>query len=159
MKKIAFIALAAVLGTSSANAGWLESLGLVKKAEPATLEEACDTAEIKKVCPEIILGTKTVTECLVENVKSLSTRCATFVKKSVADKAAAVTQGVVDTKAAAAEKKAADKAAAAEKKATAKEQIAAQKAALRATGQEIVDAVRETGAAAAETGAALKQVM
>lgn len=159
MKKIALIAMVAALGTTSANAGLLESLGLVKKAEPATLEEACDTAEIKKVCPEIILGTQTVTECLSENVKSLSKQCATFVKKSVTDKAAAAKQELVDARVAAKEKKAADKAAAAEKKAAAKEQVAAQKAAFKAAGKDIADAVRETGTAAKETGQAFKQLM
>lgn len=188
MKKTLFVGLVAVLAVSSAaNAGWLESLGFGKKAEPATLEEACDTDEIKKVCPEIVLGTKTIPECLSENVKSLSSKCAKYVKKSMSDKVAAVKQGIADKKAetaeqkavqkqaiedkkaevkekiaaaktAAAEKKVADKKAKEEKKAAAKEKVEAQKAAAKAAGNEIADAVRETGESAKETGHALKSL-
>jgi len=187
MKKVALVGLTAVFVASSANAGLLESLGLAKKAEPTTLQEACDMAEIKKVCPEVVLGTETITECLAENVKSLSTKCATFVKKSIAEKKdAAVAQiksvkdGVAETaaesKAQSAEKGAMAKAAAeqkvqavkrdiAEKKEAADKKRAAdkaaadeKKAAAKAAGDEIVEAVRETGAAAKETGRSLKDL-
>ncbi len=86
MKKILFCACAIFVFASAANAGILDSLGLTKKAEPQTLAEACDTDEIKKICPEVLIGSKSMTECLVENVKSLSKQCANFVKKSVAAK-------------------------------------------------------------------------
>ncbi len=113
MKKTAVAALAVVLGATSANAGLLESLGLAKKTEPQTLAEACDTDEIKKICPDVIMGTESMTDCLIENVKSLSKQCATYIKKSVAEKAAAVKEEVASQKAVADEKSAADKAAAA----------------------------------------------
>lgn len=167
MKKIVLVSVLSVMTVSSANAGLLESLGLVKKAEPTTLAEACDTAEIKKVCPEILLGTKTVTECLAENVKSLSKQCANFVKKSIVEKKDALTaaaagaeqdgaaakeglvgtvkQMVVDKKSEAAAKVEADKAAAAEKKSTAK-----------AAAQELSDSLKQTGQDVRETGAAIK---
>lgn len=154
-----------IMMATSANAGLLEALGLTKKAEPTTLAEACDTAEIKKVCPEILLGTKTVTECLAENVKSLSTQCANFVKKSIVEKKDALTaaasgveqdgadakeglvgavkQKVADKKAEAAAKVEADKAAAAQKQAAARDAAQGLSDSLKQTGQD----VRETGAA------------
>ena len=85
MKKVAIFAIfAAVIGTD-ANAGLLDSLGLTKKAEPQTLAEACDTDEIKKLCPEVIFGTMTMAECLKSNVSNLSSQCANYVKKSIAN--------------------------------------------------------------------------
>ncbi len=187
MKKVMFIGLAAALCATSANAGWLESLGLGKKAEPATLEEACDTAEIKKVCPEVVLGTKTIPECLADNVKSLSGKCAAFVKKSIAEKKDAAIAKVQNAKADIAAKQAESKAesdaksaevksaaaakidavkqdvaekknAAAEKRAADKAAAAEKKAAAKAAAREIADAARETGAAAAETGKSLKEM-
>lgn len=181
------VSLGAILVATSANAGLLESLGLVKKSEPATLEEACDTAEIKKVCPEVVLGTKTIPECLSENVKSLSSKCATFVKKSIADKKDAAIAKVASVKAdlndkatnaqqerntKGAEAKealsakvdavksdiAAKKAAAEDKVAADKAAASAKKAEVKAAGQEIANAVRETGAAAKDTGKAIKEM-
>ncbi len=86
MKKILFFLCAVFVCVSAANAGILDALGLSKKAEPQTLAEACDTDEIKKICPEVLIGSKSMTECLIENVKSLSKQCANFVKKSVTQK-------------------------------------------------------------------------
>lgn len=188
MKKITFSILAMACVVSSANAGWLESLGFGKKAEPATLEEACDTAEIKKVCPEVVLGTETITDCLAENVKSLSKQCASYIKKSVASKKdAAVAQlknAKEDFNANATESKAksdakaesiksaaaakvdavkqdvaAKKAAAAEKRNADKAAAAEKKAAAVVAGKEITNAVRETGASAKETGRAIKDML
>lgn len=104
MKKSIFVLLAMTLATN-ANAGLLDSLGLVKKPEPTTLQEACDKNEITKVCPGVLLGTKTIVECLSDNISALSTQCANFVKKSVSQKAdelkakaANVTSGVATAK-------------------------------------------------------------
>lgn len=108
MKKTLLFGLVAVMTVSSANAGlWERLFGADKVAEPTTLEEACNTDEITKVCPEIILGQKTLIECLTENIKELSTKCATFVKKSVSEGGTAVMAVAADAKDAASEKAAA----------------------------------------------------
>lgn len=96
MKKIILFGLATIVSVTSAHAGLFDSL-LGKKKEPATLEEACNKDEISKVCPQVLLGTKTTTECLTENITSLSDKCATFVKK-------AATQKIEDAKATVTEK-------------------------------------------------------
>lgn len=85
MKKISIIALVGVMFAGAANAGLLDSLGITKKAEPQTLAEACDTDEIKKICPEILLGTMTMADCLKENVSALSKQCSDYVKKSISN--------------------------------------------------------------------------
>lgn len=167
MKKVMLFSILSVMTVTTANAGLLESLGLAKKAEPTTLAEACDTAEIKKVCPEILLGTKTVTECLMENVKSLSTRCANFVKKSIVDQKDALTAAAAGANAdatdakdglvGALQQKVADKKAEANAKAEADKAAAAEKAtAAKDAAQELSDSVKQTGQNVRETGAALK---
>ena len=85
MKKIALIAIIAAMFGANANAGLLDSLGLTKKAEPQSLAEACNTDEIKQLCPEIVFGTMTLAECLKSNVVNLSTKCSDYVKKSIAN--------------------------------------------------------------------------
>lgn len=175
MKKVCLFAMIGVMSATTANAGWFDGLFGTKK-EPATLEEACDTAEIKKVCPEVILGTKTVTECLSENIKSLSKQCATYVKKSVVAKKDAVAEAVAASKADSAAqgeaakselaaKVASVKEAAAVKKADAaakaqadKEAAAAKKAAAKAAAKEIADAAHQVGQDAKDTGAAIKSL-
>ncbi len=145
MQKKLIISLAAIMAVSSANAGWLDFLGLNKDAEPTTLAEACNKDEISKVCPEILLGEKTIPTCLADNVKSLSKKCSKFVKKSIKEQAAEVT-GVVD-----AVKGGADD--------TVNEQanvVSEQKAAAKATAKEFKDAAKQVKQDAKETGAAFK---
>lgn len=178
MNKIIAFGLVGIVSATAANAGLMDMLGIGKKKEPATLEEACNKDDITKICPEIILGTKTMAECLTENVSSLSKQCANFVKKSATDKidsAKAAIVGAPDSaKGAAADKTDSAKAAAAEKtdavksaiqektdaaKAAAAEQKAAadaKKEAAAATGKEVSDSVKETGDALKETGNSLK---
>lgn len=72
--------------TTVANAGWRERLGLTKAAKPTTLEQACNTNEITSVCPEMVMGSQTMMECLGNNISSLSSKCAGFVKKQIANK-------------------------------------------------------------------------
>lgn len=106
MKKSLLFSLVAVMAVSSANAAslWERLFGADKAAEPATLQEACNTDEITRVCPEIVLGQKTLIECLTENIKELSTKCATFVKKSISENGAAAVAAASDAKAAATDK-------------------------------------------------------
>ena len=117
MKKIVLFGLVCTMGVSTANAGWFGDL-FKKSAEPQTLSEACNTDEITSVCPEIALGQKTLTECLSENVKSLSKKCSKYVKKSIKenkelilenkdDAANAANDKVADVKSAITDKKAA----------------------------------------------------
>lgn len=167
MKKIMLFSVLSVMTVTSANAGLFDYLGITKKKEPATLAEACDTAEIKKVCPEILFGTKTVTECLADNIKSLSTQCANFVKKSIADQKNALTAAAAGTTAETAQAKEslgavvmqqlADKKAAADAKVDADKAAAAEKAAAATTAaQEASNSLKQTGQDLRETGAALK---
>ena len=117
MKKLVLVSLVCVMGAvSNANAGWFSDL-FKKEAEPQTLSEACNSDDITSICPEIALGQKTLTECLSENVKSLSKKCSKFVKKSIKENKElifdqkdgatnAVTEQVQNAKDAVAEKKA-----------------------------------------------------
>lgn len=87
MKQVFTFGLIACMAvTTAANAGWREKLGLTKESEPTTLEQACNTDELTSVCPEMIMGSKTMMECLSDNISSLSSKCAGFVKKQVANK-------------------------------------------------------------------------
>lgn len=101
MKASVFVVLMGIFVGTSAHAGVLEMLGLGAKKEPTTLAQACDTDEIKKVCPEMILGEMSVTDCLIKNVQELSTQCATYIKKVAKEKVAAATDAVTDHAAAA----------------------------------------------------------
>ena len=83
MHKTLLFGLSAIMVATSANAGLLDFLGLKKTAEPTTLAEACNKDEVSQFCPEILTGDKTIPTCLVDNVKSLSKKCAKFVKKSI----------------------------------------------------------------------------
>lgn len=85
MKKLLLFGLIATVSTTSANAGWFSDLFSKKEAEPATLGEACDINKVTAVCPEIILGQKTLLECVTENVKTVSQTCVDYVKKAVAE--------------------------------------------------------------------------
>lgn len=91
MKKVLLFGLIATVSTTSANAGWFSDLFGKKEAEPATLGEACDINKVTAVCPEIILGQKTLLECVTENVKTVSKTCVDYVKKAVAENSPEIT--------------------------------------------------------------------
>ena len=91
MKKILLFGLVTIMSVSSANAGWFSDLFGKKEAEPATLGEACDINKVTAVCPEIILGQKTLLECVTENVKTVSQTCVDYVKKAVAENSPEIT--------------------------------------------------------------------
>lgn len=98
MKKTVLVAGLVIMTVSSANAGWLSGLFGQKDAEPQTLEQACNKDEITSICPDVILGEKTIQECLKDNVSKLSKKCANFVKKSATEKIDSVKQQVVSVK-------------------------------------------------------------
>ena len=145
MHKKLVLSLAAIMVATSANAGLLDFFGLKKEAEPTTLAEACNKDEISKVCPEILLGTKTIPTCLAENVKSLSKKCSNFVKKSIKEQASEVTGTVAAVKSGAGD--------AANEKANV---VTEQKAAAKATAKEFKSAAKQVKQDAKETGSALK---
>ncbi len=141
MEKKIVMVLSAVLVATSANAGWLDFFGFgQKEAEPTTLSEACNTDEVSKFCPEILTGEKTIPTCLIDNVKSLSKKCANFVKKSVTEQAAEVT-GMAN-------------AAETEAKDTAN----AQAAEVKNTVEEVKAAAKQVEADAKETGSLFKNM-
>ena len=118
-----------------------------KEAEPTTLAEACNKDDLTTICPEIVLGTKTIPSCLADNVKSLSKKCSKFVKKAIKEQATEVTETVAAVKSGAGN--------------TANEQvnaIAEQKAAAKATAKEFKDAAKQIKQDAKETGSALKGI-
>ena len=104
MKKIFTISAITLCTITSANAGWFSDLFSKKAAEPQTLQEACDLEKIKSICPEIILGQKTLLECLTDNIKTVSSTCVNYVKKSVSENSAEVTEFTNQIKSVAAEK-------------------------------------------------------
>ena len=127
------------MAATSANAGLFDMFGFGKKnAEPTTLADACNKEEISKFCPEILTGEKTIPTCLVDNVKSLSKKCAKFVKKSVKEQAAELAGVANDTRAEAVD--------------TTKAQVAEAKAA----ADEVKAAAKQVKADAKETGGLLK---
>lgn len=146
MNKKLVLGVAAIMTVTSANAGWLDFLGLgSKEAEPTTLAEACNKDEISKFCPEVLLGEKTIPTCLVENVKSVSKKCAKFIKKSIKEQADEVKETVAAVKSGANE--------------TANEkvnEVVAKKNATVATAKEIKAAAKQVGQDAKETGEAFK---
>ncbi|MBO4625851.1 MAG: hypothetical protein J5679_01060 [Alphaproteobacteria bacterium] len=148
MQKKLIISLSAIMMATSANAGLLDFLGLgQKEAEPTTLAEACNKDEVSKFCPEVLLGEKTIPTCLVDNVKSVSKKCAKFVKKSIKEQAASIKDqaAAVKTEANNAVKEKADV-------------VAEKKAAAKATADEIKAAAKQVEADAKETGAAFKEM-
>lgn len=141
MQKIVLFGLISIMAATSANAGLFDSL-FGKKSEPATLEEACSQDEITKICPEIALGTKTLVECLSENVSGLSDKCSAFVKKQAVAK---VETTVETVKTKAEEVKAQAKAKSAEVKEKAKASAVEAKAKAdesKATAKEIANSVK-----------------
>ena len=83
MKRV-FILGIICFATTSANEGWFSDL-FKKESEPQTLAQACNIDEITAVCPEIILGQKTLVECLTDNVKTVSQKCVDYVKTAVSE--------------------------------------------------------------------------
>lgn len=147
MQKKLVLSLAAIMVATSAHAGLLDMLGLKKSAEPTTLAEACDKDEITKVCPEILLGEKTIPSCLVDNVKSLSKKCAKYVKNAVKNQVDQA-KGTVDSVKTEAVQVANEQAA----------EIAEQKAAAQATVSDIKAAAKQVEQDAKDTGAAFKGI-
>lgn len=139
--------IAAVAVTTAANAGWRDMFGLNKTTEPTTLAEACNTDEITSICPEMIMGSKTMMECLTDNISSLSSKCAGYVKKQIAAGVDGVANSVQETKAQAEQTVDGVKADAA---ATTAEGAAAVK--------EVETSAKETGEAAKETGGLFKRL-
>ncbi|MBR4507090.1 MAG: hypothetical protein IKP24_00990 [Alphaproteobacteria bacterium] len=164
MKKIVLFGLVCVMSASTANAGWFSNL-FSKQAEPTTLGEACNTDEITSICPEIALGEKTLTQCLSENVKSLSKKCAKFVKKSVADNKELILENKDAATNAVTEKVQTVKNAVAEKKASkgeTKKAFADKKAKVKADAKAAAKEIKDTATAvkndAVETGKSLKEI-
>ena len=153
MKKIALFGLICAMGVSNANAGWFSDL-FKKTAEPTTLSEAFNTDEITSVCPEIVLGEKTLTECMSENVKSLSKKCAKFVKKSVKDNKELVLENIDSGKNAVKDQVTEIKA----QKETAKKTLQNKKAEVKAAGKEIKETVKAIKNDAVETGKSVKEI-
>lgn len=146
MQKKLVLSLAAIMVATSANAGLLDFFGLgTKEAEPTTLAEACNKDEVSKICPEILLGEKTIPTCLMDNIKSVSKKCAKFVKKTVKEQAAELKEQAVAVKSGATD--------VANEHAT---EIAEQKAAVKATAEEVKAAAKQVQADAKETGSLLK---
>ena len=148
MKKVFLVGFIGIMMATTGHAGLLDMLGLAQKKEPTTLAEACDTSEIKKVCPEIILGDMSVTDCLIKNAKALSTQCATFVKKAASEKIGAATGAVAG--------KVADKEAAANES---KSAAAAQVTAAKTSAQKMKDSLDAAKASAKDTAQAFKNLM
>ena len=107
MKKVLLFGLVGVICATSANAGWFSDLFSKKEQAPTTLAEACNLDEVTAVCPEIILGQKTLVECLTENVKTVSQKCVDYVKKVVSENSSEITALTEQIKSAAADKAAA----------------------------------------------------
>lgn len=149
---------------STANASWFGNL-FKKEAEPQTLSEACNTDEITAVCPGIALGEQTLAGCLSDNVKSLSKKCAKYVKKSIKENKDLVLDKKDDTTKAVNEQVQAAKDAVAEKK-TQKEEIKknfktkkdAAKANVNAVGKEFKGAANAVKTDAIETGKSVKGI-
>jgi len=152
MKKLFLVSMCCVMGAmSSANAGWFDNL-FKKDAEPQTLSEACNTDEITAVCPEIALGDQTLAGCLSENIKSLSNKCAKYVKKSIKENKDLVLGQKDDTTNAANEQVQTVKVAVAEKKTTIKTNA-------KEVGKEFKDAAKAVKTTAIETGKSVKEVV
>ena len=166
MKKLVLVSMCCVMGAmSTANASWFGNL-FKKEAEPQTLSEACNTDEITAVCPGIALGEQTLAGCLSDNVKSLSKKCAKYVKKSIKENKDLVLDKKDDTTKAVNEQVQAAKDAVAEKK-TQKEEIKknfktkkdAAKANVNAVGKEFKGAANAVKTDAIETGKSVKGIV
>ena len=166
MKKLVLVSLCCVMGAmSTANASWFGNL-FKKEAEPQTLSEACNTDEITAICPDIALGEQTLIGCLSDNVKSLSKKCAKYVKKSVKENKDLVLDKKDDATNAANKQVQTVKDAVAEKK-TQKEEIKQNfkakketvKANVKAVGKEFKDAANTVKTDAMETSKSVKAIV
>lgn len=166
MKKLVLVSLCCVMGAmSTANASWFGNL-FKKEAEPQTLSEACNTDEITAICPDVALGEQTLAGCLSENIKSLSSKCAKYVKKSVKENKDLVLGQKDDATNAANKQVQSVKDAVAEKK-TQKEEIKQNfkakketvKANAKAVGKEFKDAANAIKTDAIETGKSVKGIV
>ena len=152
MKKLVLVSMCCVMGVmSSANAGWFDNL-FKKDAEPQTLSEACNTDEITAVCPEIAFGEQTLAGCLSDNVKSLSKKCAKYVKKSIKENKDLVLDQKDDTTNAANDQVKTAKDTVAETKATVKTNV-------KAARKELKDTAKAVKTTAIETGKAVKEIV
>lgn len=131
MKKFAIAGIITMLATVNANAGWLSNLFTPKQPEPTTLAQACNIDEITAVCPEIILGQKTLVECITDNVKTVSKKCVDYVKNKVTENSpevdaltATIKEQAASVKDASGEKLDAAKDAASAQAASVKQQVA-----------------------------------
>lgn len=166
MKKIVLVSVCCVMGAmSTADASWFGNL-FKKEAEPQTLSEACNTDEITAICPGIALGDQTLAGCLSDNVKSLSKKCAKYVKKSVKENKDLVLGQKDDAENAANQQVQTVKDAVAEKK-TQKEEMKQNfkakketvKANAKAVGKEFKDAANTVKTDAIETGKSVKEIV
>ncbi len=98
MNKTVLFGLCGIMLATGANAGLFDSLFGKKDAEPQTLAEACNKDEITALCPDAVLGDKTIQECLMENVSSVSKKCAKYVKKVATEKADEIKRQIADIK-------------------------------------------------------------
>ena len=166
MKKVILFGLVCVFAVASnASASWFGDM-LKRKSEPTTLSEACSSKEITAVCPETVLGEKTLSECMSENVKSLSRKCSKFVKKSIKENKELILENKEAATNALAEQVQNAKNEAAQKKAekeAIKKQIAEKKAQLKAdaksTGKELKDAAKAVKTDAIETANSVKEIV
>ena len=153
MKKIVLVGLCATMCVSNANAGWFSNL-FKKSAEPTTLTEACNTDEITAICPDTVLGDQTLTACLADNVKSLSKKCAKFVKKSIKENKELVLENedaaVASVKDQVAEVKA--------QKETAKKTFKDKKAEMKVAGKEIKETAKAIKTDAVDTAKSVKEI-
>ena len=125
---------------SSASAGWFDNL-FKKDAEPQTLSEACNTDEITAICPEIALGEQTLAGCLSDNIKSLSKKCAKYVKKSIKENKDLVLDQKDDTTEAV------------------NKQVQTAKANVKAVGKEFKEVANTVKTDAIETGKSVKGIV
>ena len=161
MKKIVLFGLVGIMSATSANAGWFSDL-FKKEAEPQTLSEACNYDEITSICPEVALGQKTLTECMSENVKSLSKKCSKFVKKSVKENKELIFDNKDAATGVATEQVQTVKDAVAEKKnaaADAKQSVKNKKSEIKAAGKELKEAAKAVKNDAVETGKSVKSIV
>lgn len=129
----------ATTAVSTADASWWNKLGFGKKAEPATLEEACNKDDLTAICPDILLGSQTMMGCLADNVSSLSKKCATYVKNYVVEHKDEMVESATE---------------AAE---TAKEDVVTTKEEAKTLAKEIKESAKQAGKELKATGKELKE--
>jgi hypothetical protein len=149
MKKFLIIGIAGVMGVSSANAGWFSDLFSGSESKPETLAQACNKDDLMAICPDVILGDKTLVDCLMENITSVSKKCSTYIKDSYSENKTALIAELTEMYVTA-KGTVTDKVDAADADASAK------KAEAVASAKEAAAALKETADSAVATGSALK---